>query len=101
MCKQPEKTYRLEVCRCACRSWFCDRCAVRMGLTVRNRLELIMRTTGWVPFMITLTANPAWFSNPEEAFWFMRSCINNLVTELWRRNEGRRSDVCWMLSKRY
>jgi hypothetical protein len=51
--------------------------------------------------MITLTVNPAWFTSPGEAFWFCRAFIGELVRELWRQNEGRWSETCWMLSRRY
>ncbi len=88
--KQSEKRYRVEACRCACRSWFCDRCSIRMGLSVRTALEIFMRANGWIPFMVTLTCNPAWFQSPADAYFFCRKFTGKLVQELRRRNgQGR------------
>lgn len=84
--KHSEKSYRVEACRCACRSWFCDRCSIRMGLSVRTALEIFMRASGWIPFMVTLTCNPAWFKSPEDAYFFCRKFTGKLVQELRRRN---------------
>ncbi len=85
--QQHELTFRVEACRCACRSWFCDRCSIRMGLSVRTALELFMGASGWVPFMITLTCNPAWFQSPADAYFFCRKLTGKFVHELVRRSQ--------------
>ncbi|MGQ0431790.1 MAG: hypothetical protein ACT452_05205 [Microthrixaceae bacterium] len=61
-----------------------------MGLSVRTALEIFMRASGWIPFMVTLTCNPAWFQSPEDAYFFCRKFTGKLVQELRRRNgQGR------------
>jgi hypothetical protein len=90
---QHEEQYRVEACRCACRSWFCDRCSIRMGLSVRTALEIFMRNSGWIPFMVTLTCNPAWFKSPEDAYFFCRKLTGKFVHELVRRSQRTGSGV--------
>lgn len=91
--KRAAENYRVEACRCACRSWFCDRCSVRMGLSVRTALEIFMRTSGWIPFMVTLTCNPAWFQSPSDAYFFCRKLTGKFVHELVRRSQRAGSGV--------
>jgi hypothetical protein len=86
--EQSQETFQVVAQRCGCRSWFCDRCAVRMGLIVRTAIELYMAATGWVPFAVTLSVNPAWFQSPEDAYEFCRRFFGKYVEEL-RRRDGR------------
>jgi hypothetical protein len=61
-----------------------------MGLSVRTALEIYMRSSGWIPFMVTLTCNPARFKSPADAYFFCRQFTGKLVQELRRRNgQGR------------
>jgi hypothetical protein len=57
-----------------------------MGLVVRTAIELYMAATGWVPFAVTLSVNPAWFASPEEAYDFCRKFFGKFVEELRRRD---------------
>jgi hypothetical protein len=40
--------------------------------SVRTALEIFMRASGWTPFMVTLTCNPAWFKSSADAYFFCR-----------------------------
>lgn len=90
---QTQETVQVVAQRCACRSWFCDRCAVRMGLVVRTAIELHMAATGWIPFAVTLSVNPAWFESPADAYEFCRRFFGKFVEELRRRDGKGRCSV--------
>ncbi len=72
-----------EVWQCGCRSRFCPRCCVGLGLSLRERLIPILETfTGLM--MWTLTIDPELFESPELAYDYVRErrAISNLVRAL-------------------
>ena len=45
-----------------------------------------MSATGWIPFAVTFSVNPAWFASPAEAYDFCRRFFGKFVEELRRRD---------------
>src|SRR6185437_9732405 len=74
-----------EVRPCGCKSRFCPRCCVGLGLALRSRLIPVLATfTGRQ--MWTFTIDPKLFASPREAQKYVtsRRCISEVVRQLKR-----------------
>jgi hypothetical protein len=81
-----EKEKRYEVAACGCRSWFCPRCCVGRGLSLRQRLIPILHTFTGI-LMWTFTIDPTLFESPAAAYEYVKRkrCISNVIRRLRER----------------
>lgn len=71
---------------CGCKSWFCERCCLSLGLSLRSRLtETIKKFESLM--MWTLTIDPTLFADPSAAFSHARSkrAVSELIRALTKR----------------
>lgn len=73
----------LELMPCKCRSRFCSRCALGLGLELRTRVTPVLRDFNGV-LMVTLTFDPEVFDgNPVQCFEYVRD--HRVISEFVRR----------------
>jgi hypothetical protein len=75
----------LEVRSVGCKSRFCARCSVNLGLVLRERLKRVLPTFRGLQ-MWTLTIDPTLFASPKAAYVYVRDrrCVSELVRQLHR-----------------
>ena len=83
-----------ELRECHCKSWFCPKCAKRMGYALRRRVVEVVNTFQAVA-MISLTVDRTLFRNAQEAYEWVRGKhgIGLLIKNLRRKG--------WLDSARY